>query len=461
MQKLRILFKGWFEIPHSYSMVNCFQIVHLYKNYGSNITFYIEEMPYFRQDWNNARKLVYNEEYNNIIKSFKKWNGEEVDIIYSITYPYDITINEISNKPVPKCVFYTSEFSTLDTNYFTCKDGNNNSIHLSDSSIKEHVAKNKNLYMTSPSVWSSLGMDKYELPRERNRIITHGVDTNVFYKITKNNSNKNIRSSIRKFYKVEDTDILLLNIGAMTKNKGMLLILYLLHILVNKLGKTNYKLLLKGTGDLYQSKVFLEIYFEELQNGNIMNKEEMNLLLANNIIFTDKTLSYQKINELFNAADLYLSPYLAEGFNLTSLEALASGLPVIIPRTGSTREYIRDIYENGGENFVFYLDSSVIDLGNGMRQNSITMENFVHTVVENEHKIRLLQKWRTETEGNETEGELNETETNSELNETELTETDLQNSYNKMRDYISKEYSWNKVSDLLYNYFLYIKSRVN
>jgi glycosyltransferase involved in cell wall biosynthesis len=260
----------------------------------------------------------------------------------------------------------------------------------------------------------------------------------------------------------------------MTKNKGMLLILYLLHILVNKLGKTNYKLLLKGTGDLYQSKVFLEIYFEELQNGNIMNKEEMNLLLTNNIIFTDKTLSYQKINELFNAADLYLSPYLAEGFNLTSLEALASGLPVIIPRTGSTREYIRDIYENGGENFVFYLDSSVIDLGNGMRQNSITMENFVHTVVENEHKIRLLQKWRTETEGElgetkgelnetetETEGELNESETEGELNESELDETDLQNSYNKMGDYISKEYSWNKVSDLLYNYFLYIKSRVN
>ena len=69
--KIKILFRGWFNIPHSYSMVNCFQIVHLYKRYKDNIEFYITEMPYFREQCNSAKKLVYTDEYNEIITNFK------------------------------------------------------------------------------------------------------------------------------------------------------------------------------------------------------------------------------------------------------------------------------------------------------------------------------------------------------------------------------------------------------
>lgn len=433
MPVLRILFRGWFEIPHSYSMVNCFQIVHLYKKYGDKIQFYVEEMPYFRETWNNARKLVYNETYNSIIRGFKKWSGEPVDLVYSITYPYDIQLDvfERGSKPVPKCVFYTSEFATLETHYFNNNvseiDDNGIPVAITDDFIRQYVKENSSLYMTSPSVWSSLGMEKYGLPKSRNRIITHGVDPDVFcYKNTS-------RRSVRKFYNVAETDILLLNIGAMTKNKGMVLILYLLHILVNGLNKTHYKLLLKGTGDLYESKQFLEIYFLELQNSKAMTRDDMNRLLSGHIIFTDKTLSYTKINDLFNAADLYLSPYLAEGFNLTSLEALTSGVPVIVPRTGSTREYIQDIYANGGDRYIYYLDSEVVD-SNGMKQNVIAMDRFVQTVLERESAVRDLQCQRDR-------GEL----TNDA-------------SYQQMRTYISKEYSWSRVADLLYDYFLYIKN---
>ena len=80
-KKLKVLFRGWFNIPHSYSMVNCFQIVNLYKRYKDNIEFYIEEMPYFRQEWNAVKKLVYSEEYNQIVRNFKQWSGEEIDLV--------------------------------------------------------------------------------------------------------------------------------------------------------------------------------------------------------------------------------------------------------------------------------------------------------------------------------------------------------------------------------------------
>jgi glycosyltransferase involved in cell wall biosynthesis len=414
-EKIKVLFRAWFFIPHSYSLCNCFQIIHLFKNYSDKIDFYIEEMPYFREEWNSSKKLVYSEEYNNIIRNFKVWNGEDVDLVYSITYPYDMNML----RDIPKCVFYTSEFATLDKNYFTCNDPQFSSEEIVETYIKD----NPKLYMTSPSVWSSFGMKKYGLPDERNRIITHGVDTNVF---KYDNSN---RQRIRDFYKVKPDDILLINIGSMTKNKGMLYILQCLNILVNRLGKKNFKLLLKGTADLYQSKAFLEIYFEELRAANAITKEEMEYLLANNLIFTDKTLSYSKINDLFNAADLYLSPYLAEGFNLTTLEALSAGLPVMVPQTGSTKEYMNDIYTNGGEDHIIYIESNVVELTNGYKQNNIDFEKLLNLLLNSESRISSLSQLRSDS------GVA---------------------SYSKMKNYIIKEYSWNRVAELLYDYFKYI-----
>lgn len=418
--KIRILFRGWFEIAHSYAICNCFQIIHLYKLYSDKIDFYVEEMPYFRQEWNNSKKLVYNQSYNDIIKNFKKWNGEKIDLIYSITYPYNITMdyNKISGEVIPKCVFYTSEFATLDPNYFVC-----NKSLTSDKSIENYIQDNKKLYMTSPSLWSSLGMNKYKLPDTRNRIITHGVDPEIFkFDVTS-------RNNIRRFYNVKDSDILLINIGAMTKNKGIMLILLSLNYLVNRMGKKNYKLLLKGTGDLYQTKQFLEIYFEELQKSNSLSKDEMNNLLTNHIIFTDKTLSYEKINGLFNAADLYISPYLAEGFNLTSLESLAAGLPVMISSTGSTKEYIEDIYKNGGEKYIIYVESSVLEMENNMKCNKIGLDTVINTLLKNEEHIKNMKFLR---------------------NSNNIT------FYNDMRAFIVNNYSWNNVANLLFNYFNYI-----
>jgi glycosyltransferase involved in cell wall biosynthesis len=409
-EKIKVLFRAWFFIPHSYAMVNCFQIIHLFKNYSDKIDFYIEEMPYFRPEWNSSRKLVYKKEYNDIIKNFKKWNGEEIDVIYSITYPYNMDMTVINGKKIPKCVFYTSEFSTLDPNFFSCND----TLLNTDFLINEYVRKEKKLYMTSPSVWSSMGMKKYNLEDEKNRIITHGVDETVFYK------NDSSRETIRNFYKVKHDEILLMNIGAMTQNKGMFLILQALNILVNHLGKRHYKLLLKGTGDLYQSKSFLEIYFAELKKAGVLDDEKMDNLLTNHIIFTDKTLSYEKINDLFNAADLYLSPYIAEGFNLTSLEALSAGTPVIVPITGSTKEYMNDIFMNGGEKFIYYINSKVIDTGNGRKQNDIQLMDLLNVIVNNENDIR---DWSFKKDD-----------------------------YKIMKKYITEYYSWNHVSGLLYDY---------
>lgn len=419
-KKIKLLVRGWFSVPHSYAIVNCFQLIHLYKRHGHLLDIYVEERPYFRPEWNKNKKLIYTTEYNNIINSFKKWNGEKIDIVYSITYQYDVTDVKLDEVQVPKCVFYTSEFSWLDKSYFCYYQKDSKYGFASEDDLSTYLKMNKQIYFTSPSVWSNQGMPLFDIPDNRNRIITHGVDQSIF----KLNIDKTQRNNIRALYKVKEKDILLINIGAMTQNKGIVQIIKALNDVVHNQGKSNYKLLLKGTGDLYDSKLYLETYFETLKREHQLSQDEETNLLKNHIIFTDTTLSYDRINDLFNAADLYISPYIAEGFNLTVLEALAAGLPVLVPETGSTKEYINDIANvTTNKGYIFKVKSRIIETERGMKQNALDVKDLVDLLVaieENVHEMKI----------------------------------DRYNKYENLKETINKKYSWGVVADLLVNYFL-------
>ena len=392
---MKVLFQSWTQVQHSYGIVMCFILKHLQQNYKGKITIYIQEMPYFNPKWNDSKKNIYNKEYNDILSNLQVYNGEQIDLVWSQTFPYDITSTDI-----PKCVFYTSEFSKLDTSFF-----NISNVKMYDETfIKEYLKVNDNVYFTSPSVWSSNGLKPY---CERDQIITHGVDTNIFYK----HSDDLVRNKIRRKYNIDKNDILMINIGAMTGNKGIILILESLHNLVNKMRRSEYKLLLKGSGDLYTSQHFLESDMNRLQ----CTDEELEKL-KKHIIFINDTLQFDRINDLYNASDIYISPYLCEGFNLTPLEALSSGLDVLVPQTGSTKEYIQEIYNNGGNNYIHYVKSHIIETSMGF-QNNINVNDI----------INVLLNFKKENGG-----------------------------YHQMIEYIQDKLSWNAVSHLVFNYIFKI-----
>lgn len=399
--KIKLLVEGWTMVPHSYAIVNCFQLIHLQKNYGDKLEIYIKEMDYYNPKWYSSMKLVYPEAYKSVLKSFKKWNGEKVDLVYRITYPYNV---ENADADLKKIVFYTSEFGKLNNNYFQGLDSLN---------FEEYLSQNKNLYFTGPSIWSCTGL-KNIVEDSKNRIITHGVDLNIFKK------DLSCRNDIRKKYNVQDDDILLVNIGAMTKNKGITLLIQALHYLKHNCKDKVFKLLLKGSGDLYECKEFLKIYSQEFKNANVISEEDLTQLFNENIIFIDKTFSFKTLNEIYNACDLYVSPYLAEGFNLTVLEALTSGLSIMVPRTGSTKEFVRDIYSNSGSKLIHYIKSNIVIEKDGAMYNYIELSELIE-------KLKEFEK-----------------------------STVCVNDYEIMRKFIEKEYSWNKVSHLMYDYFNFV-----
>ena len=398
---ISILFEGWRLLQHSYGNVLAFLLIHLWKQYGpdktNEIIFYIRECSYHDTNWKNRQKLTYSPEYNKILKNLRPYNGEKVDIIYRQTYPYNLEPPQTPT-PTPVCVFYTSEFAVLNNSYFH---------HDPKQDIKNYLIKNQNFYFTAPSEWSSRGMIPYLDDKKRNRIISHGVDTSIFYR----HSNDSIRRQIRRKYDILDNEILLINVGAMTMNKGIFLILEALYQLVI-IQKLPFKLLLKGMTDLYKSREFVDAYLQNLGYNTTTFKSH--------IIFIDGTLNYSEINDLFNAADLYISPYLAEGFGLTMLEALASGLRVLVPRTGSASDYIDPIYKNGGESYIYYVDSIVIQDGAGLYKNQIDKTSIINILSKNMSNIKTTLDDKT---------------------------------YLLLKKYIKMNYSWYKVSTDLYNYF--------
>lgn len=398
---MKVLVLGWTKIPHSYSIVNVFQLVHLKETYP-DLKLYMREEPYFRNEWSKKTDTrLYPEFYYKILESIEPWVGQDVDLVYSITYPYNIDSLSIERNgtvstPLPKCVFFTSEFGKLDVNYFALTTQHK---FVDDDFLRSYINTPKNkLYFTSPSAWSSKGLDAYCNDQARNVIISHGVDTRIFKR-----ESPQKRQATREFYKISPTDVLLCNVGAMTRNKGIVTLLQAFKTLVIDNAQTQYKLVLKGMEDLYSTRQFVSVYLKEIGAP---------AKLYSNIVFIDKTMSFKGLNNLYNAIDVYVSPYIAEGFNLVPLEAIAAGARVILPRGGSTAEYTSALEQFDCIEFV----DCHLDVGSGC--NVYNSNDLVSSIVKASLKARVVHE--------------------------------------PVHDYISKNLSWTNAAVLLKKYFDYI-----
>lgn len=62
------------------------------------------------------------------------------------------------------------------------------------------------------------------------------------------------------------------------------------------------------------------------------------------IIYIKDYLTEKEMASLFRSCDVFVSPYRGEGFSLPTLEAMASGLPVIVTEGGATEDFVLDSF---------------------------------------------------------------------------------------------------------------------
>jgi glycosyltransferase involved in cell wall biosynthesis len=322
MTKKKILIEGWRDINHSYAMVNQYQLLEMHR---MGLDLQHLDLPFFKEEWNSTdNDSGFEDSDKNKIASIQKANPQLIhDLTYRISYPYRFYPSQ-SEKLF---VFGTSEYQNID-----------NCIY--ENGLQEGI-KNPSLTVVTPSNWSKIGFLNAGFDESRVAVVPHGISQKVYKPISLSR-----RKQFRDALKVSDEDFLILSLGAMTPNKGVdILILAFANL------KTKYphlKLVLKDSSNLFGFGIN-----EVLQYINNHNPKLVSENISKSIISISNNLSQSQLNGLYGAADCYVSPYRAEGFNLTPLEAAASGIPIVITKGGSTDDYFH-------ESFALQIESTLI-----------------------------------------------------------------------------------------------------
>jgi len=313
---MNILIEGWRGINHSYALVNQWQIKELIKS--SNLSF--KDVPYFKENWSSKKNdSGLKDEIKNIINGIQ---SPLKDIKYDITYRISAPFNfDTKFKSKVLFVFGTTEYRDIHKNNYINGEPN-------------QLCKEENFFIHAPSNWSKKGFIEFGFREDQIVVVPHGVDLDTFNLITFEEK-KNIRNK----YKIKDDDFILTNISAMFTNKGVESLIAAYGILKKK--NKNLKLILKDQSDLYniRANAIIKRVFDSSFNEkyNIFNDE-----MYNDIIIISKNLSFNELREIYSITDCYVSPYTAEGFNLTPLEAAACGTQIVVTNKGSTDDYFNE-----------------------------------------------------------------------------------------------------------------------
>ena len=73
--------------------------------------------------------------------------------------------------------------------------------------------------------------------------------------------------------------------------------------------------------------------------------------LQDNVIFSTERIEFEQVNVLHNISDVCINMSYAEGFGLSTLEAMQTGTPIIALKTGGQTRQVED-YRDGSENGV-------------------------------------------------------------------------------------------------------------
>ncbi|WP_293277201.1 MULTISPECIES: glycosyltransferase family 4 protein [unclassified Microcoleus] len=186
---------------------------------------------------------------------------------------------------------------------------------------------NSEVKIITPSAWSKAGLIRSGVEGDRIAVVPLGVDPQIYYPVSGDR-----RQLLRESFGWSNYFIFL-NIGGQTDRKGIRPLLKAFAAVVDKY--PDARLVLKGSELLYPSRDEIaeacRVVLDDAERARVLPR----------LIYTGSQLSFAQIAEIYQAADVYVSAYLAEGFNLPVLEAVACGLPVICTEGGPTDDFTR------------------------------------------------------------------------------------------------------------------------
>jgi glycosyltransferase involved in cell wall biosynthesis len=216
-----------------------------------------------------------------------------------------------------------------------------------------------------PSNWSRNGFLRSGANPRQVKVVPHGFDPAIYYPPGPASP---ARAAAEPFT--------FLTVGAMSSNKGLPLLLKAFAAVAQKY--PHVRLVAKGLGALYPSRDLKDSAFNQLTTAEAYQ-------VRDRLTYNGETLSFEQMADLYRAADVYVSPYSGEGFNLPVLEAAACGAVIICTRGGSTDDFTRP-------EFTLPIESTLHEAQfAGGAQGLILQPDFDHLVHQMLHAIESPQ----------------------------------------------------------------------
>jgi glycosyltransferase involved in cell wall biosynthesis len=306
MTKRSVVVEGWRFLPHSYAIVSQNLCREFLKDPG--IALFHRNLPPFRAEWQEQRGLLPAEAEARIASIPEPPADLVPDVVFRCAFPYDLT-------PARAGVTLVQMTAELGMMPDQCMTGNRRFADAYAAS---------NCTIVTPSAYCRDGLVTAGAAASRVAIVPHGVDTEVFGPLPAD------ERAHRRRALGWDGRFVFLNIGTMTDNKG-------LHQLLSAFASIapaapSALLCLKGLDGLYKSSALLGSALRRLQ----LERSP----IVTQLRYDGAAQATTDLAGLYATADAYVSPYLAEGFNMPVLEAAACGLPVICTAGGPTDEFI-------------------------------------------------------------------------------------------------------------------------
>ncbi len=348
-KKYQIVVEGWRNITHSYAMVNQFQLLEMCDR--PHIEIFHRDVAYLRSSWQPVADL-FDPIATQKLQQIPPPPPETVDGILRLAIPYNFQPGNAKKT----CVFCTTEAGIVTKSMLS---------GIGANSITEALA-NSDVTIITPSHWSRQGFLRSGVEPDRVVVVPCGVETNLYKPLPEDQ-----RNALRQQLGIAD-NFVFLNIGILSDNKGIRPLLKAFAKIVEKYPQA--RLILKGAGNLFESTKFLTAAAKAVLTEAETAKVESRLAYIN------QNLSIPEIIRLYQAADIYLSPYLAEGFNLPVLEAAACGLPVICTQGGPTDDFTQP-------DFALQISSELKPMNIGGETVFLRMPNLDHLIEQMEWAI--------------------------------------------------------------------------
>ena len=299
--------EGWRFVPHSYAILCQWQCLELMRR--DTVELFFRDVPLVRARWRQTRGLMPEKWEDALARLADSAPGRRVDCAVRIFVPSSFKRSG-ARRVLVVC---TADFGWLPT------------AMIEDGRPLANAHRASDTIILSPSAWSTWGLLRAGADPDRVKLVPLGVDVRVFHPASPEQ-----RADERRIAG-HDNRFVFLNVSAHTLSKGTDLILKAFARVAAI--RDDVFLLLKGVDAVYESKGYLQQWMAER-----LTSDERAAIAGRTRYFGD-SVSVDALAAIYRSANVYVTPYRSESFNMPALEAAACGLPIICTAGGPTDEF--------------------------------------------------------------------------------------------------------------------------